>query len=159
MVRFMKGGEEEHVVKLLPFWENQIIKIPEAFGREMIPDPAHPNKDDVIHVKTADGSIPDPTFERVMTWTLGDDPKEYQVRVHGGETPATIRDGLRRLRPGACVGALKFENAEMDEADAVGEWFSRSGTTDWRVSWKLEAPTQKSGRGRHVERKISAQRT
>jgi hypothetical protein len=144
LVRFMQGGEgEEHRVKMLPLWDNQIIKVREAFGREMIPDPDGQDNDDVINVKTADGSMPDPTFERVMTHTLGDDPKEYQVRVHGGETPATIRDGLRRLHAGVCLGTLKFEDAEMPEEDPVGDWFSRTSSSDWRTNWNLEAPTQK----------------
>jgi hypothetical protein len=132
---------------MLPFWENQVIKVRKAFGREIVPDPTHPGKDDVIYVKTVDGAPPDPTFERVMAYTLGDDPKEHQVRVHGGETPATIRDGSRRLHPVVCLGALKFEDAEMPEEDAVGDWFSRTGTSDWRRTWNLEALPRNSGYG------------
>jgi hypothetical protein len=79
-------------VNLLPFWQNQIIRIREAFGREMIPDDSQPPEAGAIFVKSADGSPPDPTFERVMTYTFGDDPTEHYVRVHGGDTPAIIRN-------------------------------------------------------------------
>jgi hypothetical protein len=64
-VRFMTDDAgEEHIVSLLPRWENQAIKVRQAFGREMIPDEGRQSKDNVIYVKTADGSPPDPTFER-----------------------------------------------------------------------------------------------
>jgi hypothetical protein len=79
-VRFMKDGEgEEHVVNLLPLWENQIIRIREAFGREMVIDESFQAKGDVIYVESADGSPPDPTFERILKYTLGGDPTEYGV--------------------------------------------------------------------------------
>jgi hypothetical protein len=60
-VRYVTDGEgEEHIISLLPLWENQIFKVNQGFGREMIPDTSRPSKDDVICVKTADGSPPDP---------------------------------------------------------------------------------------------------
>jgi hypothetical protein len=56
-VRFMTADEgEEHTISLLPCWENQVLKIRLAFGREMIPDDSRQSKDDVIYVKSADGS-------------------------------------------------------------------------------------------------------
>jgi hypothetical protein len=56
-VRFMTADEgEEHLVSLLPCWENQVLKIRLAFGREMVPDESRQSKDDVIYVKSADGS-------------------------------------------------------------------------------------------------------
>jgi hypothetical protein len=83
----MQDGEgEENVVELLPFWDNQVIRIREAFGRKMAPDPVYPVKDVVIYVKSAAGSPPEPTFERMMSYPLGNDPKEYQFRIQG-ETP------------------------------------------------------------------------
>jgi hypothetical protein len=124
-VRFMQDGKgEEHEVNMLPFWENQIIRVREAFGREMTLDEAHPAKDGIIYVKSADGSPPDPAFERVMCYTLGNDPTEHHVRIQVGDTPRSIREGLKRLHPGACLKTMMFEDAEMDENDAVGDWFS-----------------------------------
>jgi hypothetical protein len=54
-------------------------------------DEDRPSQDDVIYVKSVDGAPPDPTFERIMTYTLGDDMTEYHFRVHGGDTAAQIR--------------------------------------------------------------------
>jgi hypothetical protein len=100
-VRFVQGDEgEEHDVNMLPNWQNQIIRVREAFGREMIPDDSHPAEDGVIFVKSANGSPPDPTSERVIRYTFGNDPMEYHVRIHGGDSPATIREGLKILHPG-----------------------------------------------------------
>jgi hypothetical protein len=100
-VRFVKGSEgEEHVVRMLPLWEDQIAQVRDAFGREMIPDDSQFAEDGVIFVKSVGGSTPDPEFERIMTYTFGDDPTEYHVRIHSGDTPTTIREGLKRLHPG-----------------------------------------------------------
>jgi hypothetical protein len=128
---------KEHVVNLLPCWENQILKVREAFGRETMLDADHPSKDDVICVKSVDDSPPDPTSERIMTYTLGDDPKEYQFRVHGGDTPALIREWLKRIHPGKTFGPMMFEGGEMDDDELAGDWVSRTGTSDWKVSWKM----------------------
>jgi hypothetical protein len=131
----MQDGEgEEHVVNLLPLWDNQNIRIREAFGREMMLDRTRPAKDHVIYVRSVDGSPPDPTFEKVMNYTLGDDPAEYHVRVHGGETPTMIRESLKRLHPDQFLGALRDAEAEFDDGDAVRDWFSCTGTSDWRVN-------------------------
>jgi hypothetical protein len=86
-VRFVVGDTgEEHLVELLPFWENQVFKIRQAFGREMILDDSRPAHDNVLFVKSADGSPPDPTFERLVTYTLGDGLEEFSVRVREGQT-------------------------------------------------------------------------
>jgi hypothetical protein len=75
--RFVQGDVgEEHDIKVLLVWEDQIIRVREVFGREMVPDDSQPAEDGVIFVKSADGSPPDPEFERIMTYTLGDDPRE-----------------------------------------------------------------------------------
>jgi hypothetical protein len=70
-----------------------MLFVNEAFGREMVLDESRPPVNGRIFVKSADGSPPDPTFERVMRYTLGDDPTEYAVRVHGGDTAESIREG------------------------------------------------------------------
>jgi hypothetical protein len=97
----------------------------------------------VIFVKSVDGSPPDPTFERVMTYTFGNDPKEYRVRIHGGDSPAIIREGPKRLHPGKNLATMIFDNAEMDDGDPVGDWLSRTGTSHFRVNWRMEKETQK----------------
>jgi hypothetical protein len=97
-VRFLLEGEgEEDEINLLPLWENQKLKVQEAFGRETILDETRPQKDGVLYVKSADGSPPDPLCERVLTYTLGDDRTEFKVRVHKGDTVGDIREGLKRL--------------------------------------------------------------
>jgi hypothetical protein len=65
----------------------------------MIPDDSQPAEDGVIFVKSTDGSPRDPEFERVMTYTFGDNPTEFGVRIRGGDTPTTIREGLKKLHP------------------------------------------------------------
>jgi hypothetical protein len=56
-VRFIQREEgEEHVVSLLPRWENQIIRVRESFGREMIPDESQPEEDGILYMKFADGA-------------------------------------------------------------------------------------------------------
>jgi hypothetical protein len=41
--RFVRRDEgEEHVVKVLPYWEHQVIRVREASGRDMIPDDSQP---------------------------------------------------------------------------------------------------------------------
>jgi hypothetical protein len=143
-VRFIQGVEgEEHEMEMLPYWENRIIRVREAFGREMIPDESRPTEDGVIFVKSADGTPPYPTFERIMTYTLGEDPTEYRVRIHGGDSPATIREGLKRINPGKNPEAMWFEGGVIDDGDPVGDWFSRTGKSDFRVNWMLGAVYQK----------------
>jgi hypothetical protein len=86
-VRFVVGDEgEEHIIGLLPFWENQVFKIRQGFGREMVPDESQPSRDNILFVKSADGSPPDPTFERLITYTLGDGAEEFSIRVKKGQT-------------------------------------------------------------------------
>jgi hypothetical protein len=99
----------------------------------MIPDESRPPANGRTFVESADGSPPDPTFERVMKYTLGNDPTEYAVRIHGGDTVGSIRDGLRRLHPGFSPAKIMFEDAQMDDAGSIVEWFSRTGTSHFIV--------------------------
>jgi hypothetical protein len=143
-VRLVTDAEgEEHVISLLPFWDNQRLKIAEAFGREMAPDTSRQSRDNVIFVKSADGSPPDPTFERILTYTLGNDPAEYSVRVHKGETTRDIKGGLARLHAGINPAKILFEGSEMDDADAITDWASATGTSPIRVQVTLDTPMQK----------------
>jgi hypothetical protein len=143
-VRFITDGEgEEHEMNLFPLWENQKLKIQEAFGREMILDESRPSKDEVIYVKSADGSPPDPLFERILTYTLGDDPKEFKVRVRKGDTVEAVREGLKRLHPGANLEKMMIEDAEMADEDGVTEWATQTGSSDITARWTLGTPTQK----------------
>jgi hypothetical protein len=109
-VRFVVGDEgEEHLIELLPFWENQVFKIRQAFGREMVPDESHPSYDNVLFVKSADGSPPDPTFERIMAYTLGDGSEEFRVRVHKGQTTGEVKQATKALHPGINPSKILFE--------------------------------------------------
>jgi hypothetical protein len=54
-----------------------------------------------------------------------------------------IREGLKRLHPGKFIGLMMMGDAEFDDDDPVGDWFTRTGTSDWRVKWRLEKPAQK----------------
>jgi hypothetical protein len=76
-----------------------------------------------------------------MKYTLGDDPTEYAVRIHGSDSPNSIREGLKRLHPGVSPDKMIFEDAEM--TDAVGDWWSTTGTSPFVVKWTLEKPSQK----------------
>jgi hypothetical protein len=134
---------EEHIISLLPFWENQRLKIMQAFGREMIPDESRPSKDNVIYVKAADGSPPDPTYERTLTYTLGNDSSEYSVRVHKGETTRDVKEGLKGLHAGINPAKILFDGSAMDDADPVNDWATTTGTSPLRVQITLDHPMQK----------------
>jgi hypothetical protein len=143
-VRFVQGAEgEEHAVSVLPRRENQIIRVREAFGREMVPDDSQPVEDGVIFVKSIDGSPPDPMFERVMCYTFGEDPKEYHVRIHNNDTPATIREGLKKLHPGINPAEMLIQGAEVDDDWPMSDWMTRTGSSNVRVSWKMQQAYQK----------------
>jgi hypothetical protein len=143
-VRFLADGEgEEHLVNMLPLWDNQKLRIREAFGREMILDETRQSKDDELFVKSADGSPPDPTFERILTCTLGEDLTEHHVRVHKGETTRFVKDGLKRLHSGINPAKILFEGSEMDDADAVTEWATVTGSSTMKVKVTLDTPMQK----------------
>jgi hypothetical protein len=115
-VRYVQGDiGEEHEVKLLPHWENQQIRVRDAFGREMIPDEAHPVEDGVVCVKAADVSPPDSMYERVLSYTFGADPTEYKVRIRKDDTPESIREGLKRLHPGMMPAKMLFEGGEVEK--------------------------------------------
>jgi hypothetical protein len=143
-VRYVQGYVgEEHEVSLLPRWENQIIRVREAFGREMIPDDSQPTEDGVMFVKAADGSQPDQLFERIMCCTFGEDPTEHHVRIHRDDTPAVIREWLKRLHPGVNPTTMLIEGGEAEDDWPMSDWMSRTGTSDVRVNWKMEQPYQK----------------
>jgi hypothetical protein len=119
-VKFIRGDEgEEHVVNLLPLCENQIIRIREAFGRDMVLDETRQSNMDTIFLKSADSSPPDRTFERILKYTLGDDLTEHGVRIHKGNTTAQIREGIKKLHPGINPAKMMFEGAEMAGEDDV----------------------------------------
>jgi hypothetical protein len=143
-VRFITDSEgEEHVVSLLPLWENQRIKIAQAFGRETVPDESRPSKDNVISIKSADGSPPDPTFERTLTYTLGNETNEFSVRVRKGETTRELKEGLKRRRAGIHPSKILFEGSEMDDADPVTDWATTTGTSPLKVKVTLDTSMQK----------------
>jgi hypothetical protein len=112
---------------MLPGWQNQIIRVREAFGREMIQDESQPEEEGVIFVKSADESPRDQTYERIMCHTFGDDPTEYRVRMHGGDTTATIREGLKRLHPGKNPEVMTFESGVTDDDAQMSDWLSTTG--------------------------------
>jgi hypothetical protein len=109
----------------------------------MISDNSQPAEGGVIFVKSTDGSPPDPTFEMIMSYTFGHDPTEYQVRIHGEDSPATIREGLKKLDPGKNPAELMFEDAEMNDDDPVGDWISRTGTSQFKGNWRMAREYQK----------------
>jgi hypothetical protein len=109
----------------------------------MILDDSHTSKDNVIYVKSADGSPPDPTFERTLTYTLGNDSAEFSVRVHKGETTMDVKSGLERLHAGVHPAKILFEGSEMDDADPVNDWATTTGTSPIRVQVTLDTPLQK----------------
>jgi hypothetical protein len=101
------------------------------------------SKDNVIFVKAADGSPPDPTFEKILMYTLGEDPAEYSVRVHKGETTRNVKGGLARLHAGTNPAKILFEGSEMDDSDAVTDWATATGSSPIKVQVTLDTPMQK----------------
>jgi hypothetical protein len=143
-VRFVTDDMgEENEVSLLPLWENQHLRIEQAFGRKIILDESRPSKDDVLYVKSADGSPPDPTFERLMIYTLGEESTEHRVRVHKDETTKDVKANLARQHAGIQTEKIIFEGSEMDDADPVNDWATTTGTSPLRVRVTLSTPEQK----------------
>jgi hypothetical protein len=134
---------EEHIISLLPVWENQVRRIREAFGREMILDDSQPAKYNVLYVKSADGSLPDPTFDRLMTYTLVNDSEEFSVRVHKGTTAQEVKAEISRLHSGCRPEKIIFEGSEMAEEDPVTDWASTTGTSQLRVQITFGNPFQR----------------
>jgi hypothetical protein len=143
-VRFVQDAEaEEHEANMLPRWQNQIIRTREAFGREMIPDDSQSVEDGVGCVKSADGSLPDPTFEMVMYYTFGDDPMEHHARVHRDDTPAVIREGLKRMHPGKAPAEMLIDGTEVDDDWPMSEWMTRTGKSHIAPNGRMEKEYQK----------------
>jgi hypothetical protein len=112
-------------------------------SREMIPDGSRPLKDGVIWVKSSDGGAHDPTFDRVLSYTIEGNPTEFKTRTFKGDTAESVRASIQGSHPEAGLGLLTFEGADFDDSDPLGEWASRTGTTDLRVLWKKLNPIQK----------------
>jgi hypothetical protein len=143
-VKFVRGDEgEEHIVDLLPLWENQVFKVRQAFGREMIPDDSHPSHDNVLFVKSADDSPPDPTFEHVLTYTLEDGSAEYSIRVRKGQTTSEVKEAIKALHPGINPSKMLFEGSAMTDEDPVNDWATTTGTSPLRVQITLDTPVQR----------------
>jgi ribonuclease HI len=143
-VRFVTDSEgEEHLINWLPLWENQKLRIAEAFGREIVLDDSRQSRADEIFVKSADGSLPDPTFERVLVYTLGEDLTEHHVRVHKNETTEFVKEGLKRLHPGINPAKILFEGSELHDADPVTDWATATGSSPMKVKVTLDTPVQK----------------
>jgi hypothetical protein len=134
---------EEHLVDLLPAWHAQMFEINQAFGREMIPDTSEPAENNVVFVKSKDGAPPDPQFERLMKYTLGDGSEEFSVRVKNGQTTRDLKEGLKGLHPGINPAALLWEGSALDDADAVNEWTTTTGTSPLRIQAVLNEPVQR----------------
>jgi hypothetical protein len=134
---------EEHTISLLPLWENQVLRVRQAFGRDMIPDDSRAPKDGVLYVKAADGSPPDPTFDRIMSYTLGEESTEHQIRVHKGTTTLEVKAELSRLHSGLNPDEILFEGSAMADEDPVNEWATTTGTSPLKVKVTLGTPTQK----------------
>jgi hypothetical protein len=143
-VKFItEDAGEEHLVDLLPAWQSQMFKINQTFGREMIPDDSKPSKDNVVFVKSKDGQPPDPQFERLMTYTLGDGSEEFSVRVKKGQTTRELKEALKTLHPGINPAQILFEGSAMDDSDAINEWATVTGISPIVVKVALEQPVQR----------------
>jgi hypothetical protein len=143
-VRFVTDeAGEEHLVDLLPAWQSQMFKINQAFGREMIPDDLKPSKDNVVFVKSKDGQPPDPQFERLLKYTLGDESEVFSVRVKKGQTTRDLKEALKTLHPGINPAQILLEGSAMDDSDAVNEWASITGTSRIIMKVALDQPVQR----------------
>jgi hypothetical protein len=143
-VRFVTDDMgEEHLVDLLPQWENQVYKIRQAFGREMIPDTSRQSKDNILYVKPKDGSPPDPTFERTMKYTLGESSEEFSVRIHKGQTTQEVMTGLKSRHAGINPSKILFHGSEMAREDPVTDWATETGTSPLKVQICLDQPVQR----------------
>jgi hypothetical protein len=97
----------------------------------------------VVYVKSKDGLPPDPQFERLLKYTLGDGSEEFSVRVKKGQTTRDVKEGLKALHAGINPAAIMWEGSAMDDADAVNEWMSVTGTSPLKVQVVLNEPVQR----------------
>jgi hypothetical protein len=96
----------------------------------------------VVYVKAADGSPPDPTFERTLKYTLGDGTEEFFARIHKGQTTREVREGLKRLHAGINPSKIMFDGSEMADEDPVTDWATETGTSPLKVKTVLDQPMQ-----------------
>jgi hypothetical protein len=134
---------EEHLIDLFPQWENQVHENRYGLGREMIPDDSKQSTGDIIYVKEADGSPPDPQFERIMKYTLGENSEEYDIRVKKDQTTRDVKERIKSLHAGINPAKILFEGSAMDDAYPVNEWATTTGTSPSRVSITLDHPIQR----------------
>jgi hypothetical protein len=109
----------------------------------MVPDTSRPSKDNVVYVKAADGSPPDPTFERLMKYTLGEGSEEFSVRIQKGQTTRNVMEGLKTLHAGINPSKIVFEGSAMADEDPVTDWATETGTSPLKVKITLDQPMQR----------------
>jgi hypothetical protein len=54
-----------------------------------------------------------------------------------------VKEGLKRLHPGVNPAKILLEGSEMDDADAVTDWATQTGSSPIRVKVTLDTPLQK----------------
>jgi hypothetical protein len=93
----------------------------------MEPDTDHVRVDGMAYVKVNDRSSPAPEFERILTYTLEGDPREFEVRFHRGATPADSSERIRDRHPGKQLDQLWIDGGVYDDADSLMDWVSTTG--------------------------------
>jgi hypothetical protein len=78
-----------------------------------------------------------------MRYTLGDDPTEYYVRVHGGDTPGVIKEGVKRIHPGRNPEMMMIDGGILEDDDPIGDWLSRTGKSHFVTNWRMAREFQK----------------
>jgi hypothetical protein len=82
-------------------------------------------------------------FERVLRHTISPDPKEYCVRIHKDDRPATIRAGLKTLHPDKEFGEMSIEGGVLDDGWAMSDCMTRTGKSDIIANWIAPDAIQK----------------
>jgi hypothetical protein len=55
-----------------------------------------------------------------MTYQLGENPQEYQIRMMRSDTTKDVRDRVQALHPDSQLGAMEFEGeGDDDDPNAV----------------------------------------
>jgi hypothetical protein len=78
-----------------------------------------------------------------MTYTLGDRPEEFSVRVRKGQTTSEVKAAIKVLHAGTNPAKILFEGSEMAEEDPVTDWATTTGTSPLRVRVTLDTPVQR----------------